>query len=458
MDVDELAEEWLLLMTRLGFNGDTTLEMANNGIFGLDTLIEFTKDDLKTTLEHVMKYPHPARPAGSVVYISATAKQNIYAAVYWARIQLRFGIMPIPESLTQAQLVYSKLRIQELAAFKKSEDSQNIDKPPKLKKMSDWQKFWEASLTYFGSIRGAADIPLSYVFRDTREVTQQDLQATYPSNDARLSRCTVLMGTHFNTDSIRVWNEWKVLVQDGPGWDFVKRYETNKDGREAVLVLKTQQESMNGLTSRKNKAYSALETLAFSGPRRDWTFEQYVNGHLAAHNTLEQCDEPVAPAKKVKDFLENISDDRLSNAKDMVYADDTLMQDFDKAQQMLSLILTNKTNADKGQKRRGARISEVTINKKSKIDTKKSYSNDDWHNMSPDERALVIKARNDAKNLKKKGQRKIKKAQRKIAAAAAKAAAESSSDEDTAPEPEPTKDAGNQFGREAHNKKKKAKK
>jgi hypothetical protein len=215
---------------------------------------------------------------------------------------------------------------------------------------------------------------------------------------------------------------------------------------------------MNGLTSRKNKAYSALETLAFSGPRRDWTFEQYVNGHLAAHNTLEQCDEPVAPAKKVKDFLENISDDRLSNAKDMVYADDTLMQDFDKAQQMLSLILTNKTNADKGQKRRGARISEVTINKKSKIDTKKSYSNDDWHNMSPDERAIVIKARNDAKNLKKKGQRKIKKAQRKIAAAAAKAAAESSSDEDPTPEHEPTKDAGNQFGREAHNKKKKAKK
>jgi hypothetical protein len=76
------AVEWQLLMNRLGFNDDTTLGMANNGIFGLDTIIEFTKEDLKTTLEHVMKYPHPAQPQGSVVYISATAKyQNIYVVL-----------------------------------------------------------------------------------------------------------------------------------------------------------------------------------------------------------------------------------------------------------------------------------------------------------------------------------------------------------------------------------------
>jgi hypothetical protein len=124
-------------------------------------------------------------------------------------------------------------------------------------------------------------------------------------------------------------------VQDGPAWDFCKRYELTKNGREAIMVVKCQQESLTGITSRKNKAYTALDSLQFTGPRRDWSFEQYINGHLSAHITLEQCGEPVTPAKKVKDFLDNIHDDQPSNAKDLIYGDDNLMVDFE----ILSVLL-----------------------------------------------------------------------------------------------------------------------
>jgi hypothetical protein len=457
--------EWGNLMDRIGFNLDTIVEIGSNGIIGFTPLIELSKEELNTTLNSILKYPHPTRPPGAVVYISVAARQNLYAAVQWAKIQMRLGLLPRSLDLTNDAMVGSKLRIQELAAFRMSEGKQDIAKPTKLKEMSEWLKFWEATVTYFGSIRGAADIPISYVFRDTLAITQADRDADYHSTDAKLIRCTVLQGTHFNADNVRVWNEWKVLVQDGPGWDFCKRFEGTQNGREAVLILRRQQESMTGITSRKNIAYTALESLAFSGPRRDWTFEQYVNGHLAAHNTLEQCGEPVAPAKKVKDFLDNISDDRLSNAKDLVYGDDNLMVDFEATQQKLTLILTKKSTADRSQKRRGARIGEVTTNKHQKVEDR-NYDNDEWWALTKEQRGEVSKLRkkkgnNGGKAKKEKEHKKrFDKAVRKAAAAAvakqdkADSPASSEDEEETKPV---TKDAGKQFGRDAHGKQSKKK-
>lgn len=439
--------EWVGLTGRLGFNEATTTELGYNGLGSLASMINFSNDDLKQMCEHLMKYPHPSRAAGAIVYVSASAKQNLYAAVYWAKLQLRYGIMPEPQDLTDGALVQTKIRLEELKAFKKSEEKQDISRPPKLKRMSEWLKFWEASKTYFGSIRGAADIPLTYIFREEENVTVADIQANYPSRDAQLIRCTVLAGTHFNTDSARVWSEWKSLIQDGPGWDFVKRHESTQNGRMAVMEMKRQTEGTTGKAVRKNKAYLALQTLQFNGPRRDWSFEQYINGHIAAHNTLAEESEPIPESKKVQDFIKNIGDDRLSNAKDLVFSSPTLMEDFDGVHQMMSLVLTNKTTAIQAQQRRqGSHIKQVSTTKSGDIDTAKSYSKDEWWALSHDEREKVQAARKAAKNKK----RKVKKAARKIAAAEALKRKAEAGAEEPEEEEEPTRNAGNQFGRQAH--------
>jgi hypothetical protein len=250
----QIAEDWIDLMTRLGgFTQATTSELSFNGLTDLTTMLEFSKDDLKQMMEHLMKYPHPSRPAGVIVYVSAPGKHNLYTAVYWAKLQLRYGMMPQSANLNDAALVATKVWLKEIKAFKRSEEKQDIAKPPKLKKMSDWTRFWEAARTYFGSTRGAADIPLSYVFRGEERVTMDDIMATYPSRDAQLSRCTILARTHFNTDSARVWSEWKSLIQDGPGWNFVKHHKSTQNGRDAVQELKRQTEGMTGKTVRSKR-------------------------------------------------------------------------------------------------------------------------------------------------------------------------------------------------------------
>lgn len=165
-------------------------------------------------------------------------------------------------------------------------------------------------------------------------------------------------------DNTRVWNEWKAMVQEGPGWDFIKRYNDPKDGRRAVRMLISQNESTNGLTARKNKAYEALSSLMYSGPSRNWTFEQYVNGHLHAHNKLEYCGEPVHPAKKVQDFLDGITDSRLENARGIILGDPDKMEDFDAAQKYMTLVNSNKSTSVK---RKGQQISSTASEKSRKI-------------------------------------------------------------------------------------------
>jgi hypothetical protein len=59
---------------------------------------------------------------------------------------------------------------------------------------------------------------------------------------------------------------------------------------------------------RKQKAYTALKNLAFTRPRKHWTFAQYVTGHQKAHNDLESCSELVPETKKALQIQASIPD------------------------------------------------------------------------------------------------------------------------------------------------------
>jgi hypothetical protein len=97
---------------------------------------------------------------------------------------------------------------------------------------------------------------------------------------------------------------------------------------------------------RKQKAYTALKNLAFTGPRKHWTFSQYVTGHQKAHNELEACLELVPETKKVTDFLGGIADPSLNTGLANVYGDIAKLQSFEACQQYLSTIVAS-TNVHK---------------------------------------------------------------------------------------------------------------
>lgn len=439
---------WEGLMNRIGLTNPTRDELGRQGIETLEDLETFNDDGIKTVATHMLRYPHPNRPQNVVVYMTATSIEHLKEIRYWIKLRRRIGLPLDADACTQNELEFTKERLVQLEDIRKAEENGDATKPNPLKRMTEWIDWWDSWLTYAGTIRGAADIPITYVFREEATVTQDDRDAAYAEDDDRYYRITALTGTHYLADNKRVWTELKALVQGGPGWDFIKRYENRKDGRAAALALLRQSGTTYSTTTRKNKAYKAIEELSYNGPKKHWTLEQYVNGHLKAHNELQVCGEEPPETKKVTDFLNGIADDRLQNAKDFVYGNQAMLSSFELTQQYLLSIASNKKNASNSD-RGSRRVSQVD-----RFDTKpgkgpfkgkleaKSYPKHVWFGqLSQTQRDKVIEMRKKSKD-RDTGTNKRKTAQ-------LKSGRDSPSDNESS-DAENGGDAGNQFGRNVH--------
>jgi hypothetical protein len=146
-----------------------------------------------------------------------------------------------------------------------------------------------------------------YVVRDHDEVDEEIRDAEYESHSKKIGAIVLLSGQHFTVDNESVWEIVKSLVIDGFGWSFVKRYDRTMDGRAAVLALRRQCEGKTSIKTRKNKAYASIAGSRYRGIRKQFTFSQYVAIHQAAHNELEDGNEPIPETKKGSDFLAVIS-------------------------------------------------------------------------------------------------------------------------------------------------------
>ena len=82
-------------------------------------------------------------------------------------------------------------------------------------------------------------------------MTQVQRDAEYQFMQERLITITALNGTHFDLDNRTLYDEFKPLVVDGPGWSFIKKYDKSKDGRGVVLLaLKSQAEGTSAKLTR----------------------------------------------------------------------------------------------------------------------------------------------------------------------------------------------------------------
>jgi hypothetical protein len=139
---------------------------------------------------------------------------------------------------------------------------------------------------------------------------------------------------------------------DGPGWSFIKRFDKNKkDGRGAVLALKSQAEGTSAKLTRKQTAFASIASSTYLGPRKGFTFANYVTLHQSAHNELLDLDEPVSESKKVTDFLKGIRDSTLITGKSIVLGDPTKLGNFEECQQYLSTIVQNMAAQSKAEER-----------------------------------------------------------------------------------------------------------
>jgi hypothetical protein len=226
-------------MTRIVVNNMTTDAVGEQGVEDMTNLAKVTLTDVHYLATNVMKYQAPLVTPGEVRLPFCSIKK-IKAAQYWIDTRRWTGQAWLANQLNNKELALAMTRIQQKEERITAGKDVEVTKPEKLTNLKHWQAFWEKWENYMGQVYGAADIPLNYIYLEDGKVTPAIRLATYDTDKEERVATTVLETNHYNLDNKRVWNEFKPLIVDGPGWPFIKVYERTNNGRGAVQDLWSQ--------------------------------------------------------------------------------------------------------------------------------------------------------------------------------------------------------------------------
>jgi hypothetical protein len=444
-------------LTRIGINAATRTAIIENGFVTIQDLVAVHDKDLDKLPKHLESWRVPGANPANQVRIPFLSLTKLKAMRYWFLAQRCIGVdSPNVNQFTDVVIEDTLARMKADSDHKLATEDTDIRKPEKLADLTKWTKFWELLTTYLGRVKGAALTPLSYLVREHDEVTEEQRDAEYQSTQERLIAITALNGTHFDLDNRTLYDEFKPLVVDGPGWSFIKKFDRLKDGRGAVLALKAQAEGTSAKLTRKQAAYASLASSAYLGPRKGFTFASYVTLHQSAHNELLDLDEPVSESKKVTDFLKGIRDPNLNTGKSIVLGDPGKLGDFEECQQYLSTVVQNMSAQMKSERQVSSAMSDGGNRGggSSLVDRVKggAYSDEQFRSLSAEDKKRVQKYRDDAKK-KRKVKAKDRKDKRKLAKLKAEKEA-ASDDEDKNGADTTSSNAGAQFGANGNKQKK----
>lgn len=251
---------------RIGINVATRTAIAENGFATILDLATVQDEDLDKLPKHLEAWRVPNAPPNAQVRIPFVSLTKLKAMRYWVLAQRCVGVdEPRAQDFTDEVMTEVLAQMKADKDYRKATQDTDIQKPPKLTDLVKWIKFWELFTTYLGRVKGAALTPLTYLIREHDEVTDEIRAADYDSTKERLIATTALSGSHYELDYRTLYDEFKPLVVDGPGWSFVKKFDRAKNGRGAVLALKTQAEGTSAKLTRKQTAYASIASSAYLG-------------------------------------------------------------------------------------------------------------------------------------------------------------------------------------------------
>lgn len=448
-------------LQRIGFNAATQDAINENGFLTILDLTTVEEDDLDRLPKHLESWRDADEAPEDQVRVPFVSLKRLKAMRYWVLSQRWLGAEPQAAHFTNAVLEETLLRMQQNKDYKEATEEMAVSKPEKFSEMAKWTKFYELFVTYLSRVKGAANLPLTYLVREKGEVTQEIRDAEYETTEDRLIATTVHSGNHYAIDNKTLYDELKPMVIDGPGWSFIKQYDKSKDGRKAFLALKQQAEGQAAKLARKTKAYATLEQSAYRGPRRGYTFDSYVAAHQEAHNELMDLEEPVSESRKVTSFLRGIQDAKLESGKVAVLGDASKLESFQATQQYLKTILTTMTEQAKlersvasASRSGGSHANGDSDSGKALVDKIKggTYSKEQFLSLSAEQKNRVKQYREEAKKKKNNKARERAKKRQLAKASSDRENEDDGAEADTAT----TSNAGAQFGSNGNRSKKRS--
>jgi hypothetical protein len=202
----------------------------------------------------------------------------------------------------------------------KLEEEDTIDLPGKLSSIYKIRQVLEDIDNYHSRVRGSSGVPLLYVVRESAALPAVDPGYGIPTFDDEMINRAPHTGTHYQRDNIAVWNAIRHVTHEGPGWSWVNEFQRSCSGRLAYLATKTHYLGDQLVARLRATADNVLETAFFDGKSRSFTFERYCESLQLAFTDIEGTGETFSESRKLRVFLQGITDTRLSSAKSQVLA------------------------------------------------------------------------------------------------------------------------------------------
>lgn len=486
------TDEIETLLMKIGFNTGTTSAIIAQGYRTLDSLAELDDSLIDKLAAHTLKAALAAKDstktqketketqkADMTVNFPFAAIQSLKVFRHWYEHRHRLGEPADESSFTADERKLTRRRMLEEEQIAQATKDSTPAKPPALKDLAKWRTFWDQWVTYTGQLRGAAKIPLSYVYREHEVEPADDLLLdVYEDDDERFVARTRLSGAHYAADNKRVFNEFKALVADGPGWPFIKQFNKRTDGRSAILALKLQAEGSSYTMARRDEALAVFRKTRYTGPRRNFTIDHYIQKYQSAYNDLTELGEEPSQPQLVTDFLAGIADPSLQVCKTLIISDPRYREDWPLTQQFVKTMVQSMTQHDALNRDTGRAVSAVGTdrNKKPKGGagkkgadgdnkpfsgkiTLRSYSPVEWRSMTLDQRQQVRDLRGPPTDKGKRNMSAVTTDKKDTEADAEDVQTAGQEEDGNETEPEgapamkPAAGAGDQFGKEAYRQK-----
>ena len=360
------TNHWQACLKTLGFTDDQIKSIVAEGIEDGTELTHFSVSDVSSLVKGIRK-PGGKGDGEHLTFMQTRLLKGIRFYLHYRHlVHYNSNYLVMADS---AQM---------LLEYKRSEQFESYETPTDefVLKTSDknWPKIFERLRGYIADRRGdESKLPLGYIIRDDRDPMKVPDGAT-------AKECMVLRGRqglrttnaagnqvwtpapHYAPDNAQVWRILVTIFKDTPSYTYIKKFSRSEDGRKAWKALYSQYLGPNNANNLANEMDAALDRLVYSGERRRFTFEIFVNKMVDCFTTIDGLKEyghsGIDESSKVRRLLKGIKSNTLEVPCGQILAKGSRCT-FDEAVRIIKDFMVNKGLTGSQEARDSRQIADV---------------------------------------------------------------------------------------------------
>lgn len=316
---------------------------------GFTTLDEFGLLKAKHIFEMVKRLA-ALTPARGGVLIGQLQIRKLEALLFWI-FDRRRRSLDLDHEAFDNQVITDCL--EKLDLEERAPEDNKVKSPGKLQTSATGWIQWELGFeNYLAGIKGAQGLPIVYVIR-------KDLPAdhVHVNDDTEQLYQIPLVGQLYENDNKAVYLQLKQCVLNTEGWEWIKSYDANQNGRLSMQKLRLHYDGPAATSKRIALANQMIKELHYKS-EQSFSFESFITKLNGAYQVLEENGEGKSTRTKIEELLSKINSNHadIRSAIGVIRMSSEYNNDFTLTVNKLSEVITQIFPSLQGRER-GRRVS-----------------------------------------------------------------------------------------------------